>query len=501
MKPDAPAAGIADIIAAQMRVGRPELMPISKKWLEAKAFVHLRDMRRDPVLSSCLELKCYMPTQNGWQVEPFDESEGAKTVADFVERAFKAMEGEGVFAVVDKLLDAVAIGFSVQEKVWGTLDTGELYIRTTVAHDPQNISFSIDNHWNVHEIRVSVHGKGDRVPYPRNRFIYWTYNPSYEHPYGHGDFSEAYRAWYSKNQAYIFWTRYLERMARGGIAIVKYAQGVTPELQEGIDDQLNLEGSLGSVHLPDKVADFKLEQALNSDAGRAFLDFVRMQNEEMAKAILGSSLMTDEGSRVGSKAMAAVHAQTAQIGSKQLARMIETQINKQVIEPIVRANYPGVKEFPTIKLPQPSLEERAARAEILYALLDRNVISPDEPFVRSDLNIPKDDRSPEDRAEVDADQTLAKIIDGIEAQEKPGINIVDAEPKEPKGKEFAEIKERLDGLASQIGSRPQQSPPVAEPVKFEITDRRQILKKLRIVRDERGFMNEIIEEEQTPNAQ
>lgn len=423
MQPEAPTASEADKISAMMPVGRPELMPVSKKWLQAKAFVHGRDMRRDPVLDSCLDYKCDVPMQSGWKVKPASDEAIDKKAAEFIERAFSEMDGDGAYGVVENLLDAVAIGFSAQQKVWDHTSAGELFIRDTIPHDPQSLSFTIDDFYRVTEIRTTIAGKTQRTPLPVAKFIYWAHKPLYGSPYGQGDFAKAYRAWYSKNQAIIYWTRYLERNARGGIPVVKYRDGVTTAMQEKIDEQMSLEGTLGSVHLPNEITDFKFEAALSASVGETFHAFVKTCNEEMARGLLGSSLMVDEGSRVGSKAMAAVHAQTSRVGSKKLARKIETVMNMQFIRPQVKANFPGIKAFPTLVLPQPSPEETAAKAELVWAAVDRRVLSPEEEWIRSALGFEPDDRDKvviaKEKEERDAERTIKEIAEGKEAEGDP----------------------------------------------------------------------------------
>lgn len=411
-----PSASMTDQMRASFLVGTPEIDPVGAKFLRAKAWPSFRDMRRDPVLSSCLELKTYLPTKNGWEVEPASEESQHVEQAEWVTEALDSMCC-GVMSVIDKALDAVAVGFSVQQKIWALLD-GKLVIVDTIAHDPQGISFDVDDQWRVYNIRITLSGSTEyREQYPVDRFIYWTYNPLYGHPYGHGDFLEAYRAWYVKNQAIILWVRYLEKHA-SGTRIVTFPATMTLEQQVELKLEIFKEGSLSAVMIPEGVQ-LEINHGVAGQSAAAYTDVMSWANEEMARAVLGSSLMVDEGSRVGSKAMASVHMETAIAGAMQLSRLIETEvIGKQLIEPMIRANYPGETKFPKFVLPQPSASEMEKLSARIFAAIDRGIVSEDEPFVRSDLGFPPDSRTDAEKAEDAVGKTIQEIAAGIEAEQR-----------------------------------------------------------------------------------
>lgn len=413
-KPDVGTASISDQIAASYQIGSAEYGPVGAKFMRAKAWAAFRDMRRDPVLSSAIELKCYLPTAHGYQIEAASDDPRHIEQQEFLQYAFDSMEGDGIYGVIDKLTDGVAVGFSVQEKIWAKTPTGERFVATTRAIDPQLVSFDIDEFYRVHKLLMTVPGVSQNKPYPVDKFIYWTFNPSYEHPYGHGDFMEAYRAWFIKAEVTKLYAQYLERNAYGGIEVTKYKQGMTEEQIEKLKTESQKEGPVSKIFLPDGST-FEFIPLASSQMGNAYLDCIKQQNEEMVRAVLGSSLMVDEGSRVGSKAMAQVHLDTFRIGAMQLSRAIETVVNKSIIEPTIKVNYPGETKFPKFKLPQPSAAEQEMLANRIHASMDRDVISSDEPWVRSMLGYPADERDEDERADDDAAKKLKSILDGEEA--------------------------------------------------------------------------------------
>src|SRR5688572_9748625 len=101
-----------------MQVGRSTYDPIAYRILSAKAWQNYEDMRRDPVVRSCLELKTSMPIKAGWKLEPAEGTEESEQV----EWTRKALENLNIITVLEKVMDAVPIGYSALEKVWGDLD-------------------------------------------------------------------------------------------------------------------------------------------------------------------------------------------------------------------------------------------------------------------------------------------------------------------------------------------------------------------------------------------
>lgn len=404
-KPEAESAPASQRQLVSLIVGRQEYSPVAYTFLSKNAWENFRAMRRDPVVSSCLDYKCYLPVKNGWEVEPATEDNPQhQEQAEFIKYA---LQKGNIEKIIDKLMDAVAVGYSVQEKIWGNLPSGEKFIKDTIAHDPQGIAFEVDENWKVGKI-ITHHVAGMRKAYPANRFIYWAYNPLYEHPYGHGDFLEIFRAWYIKYQALVLWTRFVERNA-SGTRVYTYANGTTEEQQGDILDQLEAPGALTHVMMPEGDT-LEIVTGSASDGGGSFSSLMAMCDTQIARGILGSSLMAEEGNRTGSMAQSKVHADTAKVGSEALARMIECVVNEQIIAPTMRVNYPGETEYPKFKLPQPDIDEQKARLEIATRLLDSGVLYADETWWRPMFGFPADFKTPEER-ESEREEEEAKELE------------------------------------------------------------------------------------------
>lgn len=419
----AAANNITDQMRASVLVGRPAAQPVGLEFEDAKAWKVYRDMRRDPIVASCADLKCASTVQHGWQIEPADDSDRNGEIAEFIETALDRIGEGGLYEVIDKMLDGVCVGRSIQEKCWGEGHDKRSIVNRTISHDPQNVSFNVDEYWTVHAIGIAQNG----IPkfYPRERFIYFAYGKLYEHPWGLGDFQKAYRAWFIKGQIVIRWMQYLERNARGGIPIVTVATAVKEGQQAELESQLRkmFDGPLSHIQKP---ADMEIEwlNVLNATAGDAFHAAIKWCNEEIARAFLGSSLQVDEGSRVGSKAMASVHAKTGMSVMIALVRRVEAALNKQLLEPMVRANYPGVTEFPRIVLQHTTPEEFIAKFEALMQAIDRGIVGPTESWIRPYLNLeaPEEGEDTDAAAEAGAQKKLKEILGGKEAEEKGGKN-------------------------------------------------------------------------------
>ena len=77
------------------------------------------------------------------------------------------------------------------------------------------------------------------------------------------------------------------------------------------------------------------------------MEAIDFHNREIARAILGQTLTTDEGRRVGSLAMGKVHLQVLLLQLEAIRReLADVVMNEQIIRPLIELNF-GTQELPT----------------------------------------------------------------------------------------------------------------------------------------------------------
>jgi hypothetical protein len=142
---------------------------------------------------------------------------------------------------------------------------------------------------------------------------------------------------------------------------------------------------------------------------------IGFQNTEMARGILGSSLMVQENSGTGSLAQSKVHAETAMVASQQLARLLEVElVQEQIIAPMMRVNFPNAKEEPKFKLPQPDKEQLKELTARIFQAIGHGILVEDEEWIRPALEFPPDTRTDAEKAEDEADDMEEAIVAGKE---------------------------------------------------------------------------------------
>ncbi len=348
----------------------------------------LRKMERDPVIAAALAVKRWLPIGDGWRVYAAGPDENSRERAGFVRWAFQQMLGT-VEGLISDVLDAVGIGFSVLEKVYHTVRTGpyagKIVPLRFVPKDPSTIGFEMDERGDVHAITITVPGVCHAKPYPPEKFVRYAHEPRYGSPYGSGDLLRAYRSWWSKDNALKWWAVYVEKY---GIIprVAMYEDGASVEFQQELLDQLRVSAANTEFVLPRSV---QLQLLQPTGDGTAFERFVQYHDKELAKAVLGNTLLLDEGHRVGSLALGRVHQSVVESRVRKLKREIEDRVmGEQVIRPLIELNYGDSEAMPRFALPEPSREDVARLSDAIAKLTKAGAVDPREPWIRDLLGWP-----------------------------------------------------------------------------------------------------------------
>lgn len=348
----------------------------------------LRKMERDPVISAALSLKRWLPLSEGWRVYPADGSAEAAANAAFVRWCFAQMGGT-VESLIGDVLDAVAVGFSVVEKVYRVAERGPYHGMLVpdrfVAKDPATVGFKVDKYGGLEAILFTVPGLMNAEPLPPEKFVHYAYEAKYRSPYGCGDLVKAYRSWWSKDNALKWWALYVEKY---GVTprVAKYEDGAGTEFQQELLEQLRISASNTEFVLPKSV---ELELVQPDGDGGAFERFVQYHDSELAKAILGNTLLVDEGQRVGSLALGQVHLSVVEAQVRKLKREIEDRVmGEQVIRQMVDLNFADVSSYPRFVLPEPRREELEKLVAAISMLIDKGTVSAGEDWIREAVGFP-----------------------------------------------------------------------------------------------------------------
>jgi phage gp29-like protein len=291
------------------------------------------EMQKDAQVQSCLNTKKFAVLADGWDIQPASTDAADMEIAGFVKLCLTDMRGS-VQDVLFKVLDALAKGFSICEINYKVIAEGPyagmIGLDSIKAKDPTAFGFDMDEFLNV---RALVRMNQEL---PVDKFIIYTYMPGYELPHGQSDLRAAYKHWWSKEVILKFWNLYLEKF---GMPTAKgsYRRGMPKDQQDELLRVLDKIQQETALVIPDDVTVELLEAQRGGDAG--YQAAVEFHNKQIAKAILGQTLTSDEGN-AGSLAMAKVHENVLSFYLQKLKRDLEeTVMGEQVIRRLVEINF------------------------------------------------------------------------------------------------------------------------------------------------------------------
>lgn len=353
-------------------------------------------MQQDAQVQACLTIKKLAVLSRGWEVHPASNDERDVEVADFVRFALRSMRGS-ILDVLYNVLDALAKGFSVLEINYAILDrepyAGRVGIASIKAKDPSTFAFDTDEYLNVKSLRRTGLGilgpdskSGPSVPaLDPSKFVIYSYMPRYESPYGISDLRAAYKHYWSKDVLMRFMNLYLEKHG-SPTAKGSYKRGTPKASQEELLRVLEKIQQQTAIVIPEDVQVELLEAHRGGEAG--YLQAIEFHDKQISRAILCQTLMTDEGTRVGSFALAKVHLDVLKMCLRKLKRDLEESVmGEQVIKRLVDYNF-TVSAYPTFSLGPLEDTDVAALSGVISKLISGQVIKPDEEWIRGYLGLP-----------------------------------------------------------------------------------------------------------------
>ena len=301
-------------------------------------------MQTDSQISACLTTKKFAVLADGWSVVPASADGRDIEAARFCRWALEEMR-TCVQDVLYSVMDALAKGYSVCEMNFRRARTGPyrgLVILDSIKHkDPALFEFRTDAFLNVTGLVHAGDGGGPGRELPREKFVLYTYMPSYEDPRGRSDLRPCYRHWWVKDVVQRFLAVHLERH---GSPVVKgtYRRGATRQQQEELLRVLEGIRQETAIVVPEDVTVELMEAASRGESG--YLDTLTYHDRQIAKAILGETLTQEEGSRTGALALARVHQDTFRHRVDKVRRDLEeTVMRSQVLRALTVLNFPGAR--------------------------------------------------------------------------------------------------------------------------------------------------------------
>jgi phage gp29-like protein len=294
-------------------------------------------MESDSMIQTALTLKRLGVLAAPYSIVPASNSPEAKRNQQFIEEAFAQMQGSPS-TILDQAMDAFAKGWSVQECVY-TQANGRYWLETTRAKDPSLFGLKSDRFGKIEALRLEVPGE-TRVELPPAKFIVYAHRGGYGREKGRSDLDAAYPHYSAKQTLLAAWKLHLDRFAKPTM-MGKFASTVSSNDVDSVLQALQNLASTTAIMVPNDIEVTSIGG--DSEASKGYMEAIEFHNREIARAILGQTLTTDEGRRVGSLAMGKVHLQVLVLQLEALRKDLADRVmTEQVIRPLIELNFgPG----------------------------------------------------------------------------------------------------------------------------------------------------------------
>lgn len=368
--------------------------------------VYRNMVKRDGAVKNALETKILARLSTGWTIRPPDEDvePRAAELVEFVEYNLEQMRGNFLEAL-RRIMSALQYGFSVTEENWQIYKRGKwngyLGLETLKTKDARDWDFQVDKFGNL-ECLIQGLTTGQRHQLPPEKFIIFPYMGEAGNWYGTSDLRAAYRAYFSKDMVGRFWNIALEKFGMPTVYAKipetedqgevdpdggTQAGGLSQDDRDYLLNLLDKIQSATSFYVPEGV-DLHLLESSKASGKAGYEMAVRYYDQEIQKAVLLPTLLTDEGQR-GTQALGREHAKTFLFVLNYLGGLIEEIINEQLIRRVIDYNFRDVEAYPYFLFKEYSHEKESSYAELLETAATLGAL-PDaaSPWVREKLGFP-----------------------------------------------------------------------------------------------------------------
>lgn len=305
----------------------------------------------DSQVKACFEQRRSAVTSCEWVVEPASERRADRKAADFVREQLTRI---GWDRVTDRMLWGVFYGYSAAELIW-QVQEGKLGWQAVKVRNRRRFAFNMQGELRLLTPQNMVAGEPAKPPY------FWhiaTGADNDDEPYGIGLAHWCYWPVMFKRHGIGFWLTFLEKFGMP-TGVGTFPANATPAEISKLLGAIQAIRTDSGVAIPEGMKIALLEAARSGSA-----DYEKLHDkmdEAIAKAILGQTMTTDNGS---SQAQANVHMEVRQDIVKQDADLICESFNDGPIRWLTMFNFDGADA--------PRVYRVVEEPEDLDALADRD---------------------------------------------------------------------------------------------------------------------------------
>lgn len=383
-------------------------LPYNPSVLATRKGLNIFDqMKLDEQVKSALLFKKHAVLASGWEVVSPGDQDAEWEVTKLVRQVFEALPG-GMQNAMRSLLLGIDYGYALVEKQYGDgtgVLAGKLTLSRLISAKPHYFDFAVDAHGQVLMLLqkyVPGHTAGGQMlEFPPDKFVVYTHDKEFENPYGRSDLEAAFRAWWSKNNAYKWLLVALERYGMPPLFLMynpnTYQDTQVGELKKIVKGIQNATMGLIPRGQKDDLEFWHAE--LGAQAKEVFITAIAHFDSDIAKALLQPSLTGFSGEGGGSQSQSRGSLARANVSWKAFMYVVEeiqaqlaTVVNEQIVRQLCDLNFPSLQSYPQFKFQRLDDETQLELFRTWLAMVEGNVvnrITDDETHIRAALGFPE----------------------------------------------------------------------------------------------------------------
>ena len=185
---------------------------------------------------------------------------------------------------------------------------------------------------------------------PIEKFVIFTWMKTFSNPYGNPIFDSIWRFWWAKSEIIKQMLVSTGKFASSSVA-VKVEDNSDENLIQKAKEVANAVQSGAGIVIP---SDLQIEFLQEGSKGEnPYMPILKWLDTQIALAIIGNTLSTNENQSGGSYAQSKVHMGITELYANYLERCLTEICNEQIIRPLIEWNFDSEKYpieiYPTIE--------------------------------------------------------------------------------------------------------------------------------------------------------
>jgi phage gp29-like protein len=300
-------------------------------------------------------------------------------VFDFINNMFFNMETE-LNEVVKQTVTALPWGFSIHELLFDLNSDGKLIVKNAIPihiKTLQNNPFTYDDNGDL----VSIHQEynGEDVEIPINKVLKYSFNANYDEDAGNGLLYDFIPIVEDKLNINNWLMTFLEKHESPTL----YGKTSNPASRDAMLSAFDdiQDGTTGLVvGTEDDVGVIE-----SSHRGETFYKTLQYKDNQIFRRYYLGNLLLGDNSQTGTYAQSQTQLEFGSLVFDGILEEIANCIQKQIINPIVEANYGDITLAPTISFDKFTTGDLTALFNTIKPLIDSGVVDSENPAVQDSI--------------------------------------------------------------------------------------------------------------------